>query len=344
MNMRRIKDRFIKKKRRFDFKEGQISVFAADYFRSNEEGRWNGRQIRNAFQTALALAEYEAQGGGAEDDADKKDPIVTLDAKHFKTVADAYLGFVDYLRDVYGGAGASRRARENHARDDGFGIPKSWNALNTRLKKPGLPPSVPFEHNYPSAHQPERSFQNHGPPHFAGTGNSSGSYETHYYPPASQWPESDPGYYGPPSNSAGRPPPTEQNYAWSNDRSNNSAAAGYNPPGNPVGRPVPTEHNHSWSNDRGNSVYPPRHQVGMNVAQNGNPAQGVNVPTQRGDPRLDPSSMKPPAGPSNWAQQDREDVPHDPRFPSGSSGWAGSERRELNPDHGYAIPQPGPPN
>ncbi|EHK48769.1 hypothetical protein TRIATDRAFT_185690, partial [Trichoderma atroviride IMI 206040] len=36
--------------------ERSIDKFILDYYGRNEEARWNGRQIRNACQTALALA------------------------------------------------------------------------------------------------------------------------------------------------------------------------------------------------------------------------------------------------------------------------------------------------
>ena len=56
--------------------------------------QWNGRQIRNAFQTALALAEFEVRGK-----ADKR-PRVTV--TQFKTIAKASIDFDKYLEATHG--------------------------------------------------------------------------------------------------------------------------------------------------------------------------------------------------------------------------------------------------
>ncbi|KAM7212416.1 aaa family atpase protein, partial [Rhypophila decipiens] len=63
---------------------------------------WNGRQIRNGFQTVLALAEFEIKKssmsrkkGGSE-----KSPVVNLDL--FKIVAEASLQFNRYLKETHG--------------------------------------------------------------------------------------------------------------------------------------------------------------------------------------------------------------------------------------------------
>ncbi|ROV87890.1 hypothetical protein VMCG_10295 [Cytospora schulzeri] len=64
------------------------------YWKLNYEAlRWNGRQIRNAFQTAMALAEYDARGSG-------KAPVIT--AKHFDTIANASADFAKYVTEVHG--------------------------------------------------------------------------------------------------------------------------------------------------------------------------------------------------------------------------------------------------
>ncbi|RYP41887.1 hypothetical protein DL767_000716 [Monosporascus sp. MG133] len=52
--------------------------------------RWNGREIRNALQTAVALAEAEA----AEDEVDR----VTVTDKHLRYVVEMSRGFKDFLR------------------------------------------------------------------------------------------------------------------------------------------------------------------------------------------------------------------------------------------------------
>ncbi|RSL82429.1 hypothetical protein CEP51_005150 [Fusarium floridanum] len=58
--------------------------------------RWNGRQIRNAFQTVLALAEFHEKGRG-----DESSPRVVT-RKYFKIVANASTQFNDYLLATHG--------------------------------------------------------------------------------------------------------------------------------------------------------------------------------------------------------------------------------------------------
>lgn len=62
--------------------------------------RWNGRQIRNACQTALALAEFDAQGGNHERIVDPN-AVVKLTVKHLEIVSAAYLEFMRYLEKLY---------------------------------------------------------------------------------------------------------------------------------------------------------------------------------------------------------------------------------------------------
>ncbi|POS73064.1 hypothetical protein DHEL01_v208543 [Diaporthe helianthi] len=64
------------------------------YWKNNHEVlKWNGRQIRNAFQTAMALADFEAR----EEDTS---PIITV--KHFQTIANASVDFANYMTRVHG--------------------------------------------------------------------------------------------------------------------------------------------------------------------------------------------------------------------------------------------------
>ncbi|KAK8054514.1 hypothetical protein PG994_009581 [Apiospora phragmitis] len=74
--------------------------------------RWNGRQIRNACQTALALAEYDAHGGTVFEDDESEtydnSTIVELQLRHFRLVQKAYLDFDRYLGDIRGTQGDRR--------------------------------------------------------------------------------------------------------------------------------------------------------------------------------------------------------------------------------------------
>ncbi|KAL6691496.1 hypothetical protein J3F84DRAFT_164259 [Trichoderma pleuroticola] len=113
-NLAMIEDRFAKKNRVINIENTKIRGFAATHFLQHKEARWNGRQIRNACQTALALAEYEAQGNSHEAIL-KPDALVNLNERHFEIVQNAYLEFADYMNKLYG-IGAAQRAKEGRLR------------------------------------------------------------------------------------------------------------------------------------------------------------------------------------------------------------------------------------
>ncbi|KAM3084607.1 hypothetical protein ACMFMF_001961 [Clarireedia jacksonii] len=100
LNFRLIRQRFKERGRLLQIKEPEMLKFVEDYWTDHKNERWNGRQIRNACQTALALAEVDAQG----EDYGKKpvDPerIVVLEVHQLKVVSAAYLDFMEYLNKV----------------------------------------------------------------------------------------------------------------------------------------------------------------------------------------------------------------------------------------------------
>jgi hypothetical protein len=79
---------------------------------------WNGRQIRNAFQTAVALAEFEAQQQEEKwSDQSVAAPIpprVTKD--HFERIAHAIAHFDQYITDVHGGQDEDHLAQKHEER------------------------------------------------------------------------------------------------------------------------------------------------------------------------------------------------------------------------------------
>lgn len=84
-NLNMIADRFRKAKRQFCVDIFEICAFATD---RSVKAEWNGRQIRNACQTALALAEYEAQAS-SYDQLSTTEAFVELKVKHFEEVQKA---------------------------------------------------------------------------------------------------------------------------------------------------------------------------------------------------------------------------------------------------------------
>ncbi|KAI0198183.1 hypothetical protein F4808DRAFT_436799 [Astrocystis sublimbata] len=93
----------------FRVKEKEVLKFAKRHFRQTERdglGPWNGRQIRNAFQAAIALAEYDSQ--------QNKDgnPRATLGKSQFQIVADSSREFDRYLISTLGAAESDIARRE----------------------------------------------------------------------------------------------------------------------------------------------------------------------------------------------------------------------------------------
>jgi len=58
---------------------------------------WNGRQIRNAFQTAIAMGEFRARP-----DPSSPPQAPVLDVKQFKVIATASVQFNQYLLETHG--------------------------------------------------------------------------------------------------------------------------------------------------------------------------------------------------------------------------------------------------
>ncbi|KAK1993593.1 hypothetical protein LX36DRAFT_752254 [Colletotrichum falcatum] len=126
LNLDLIEQRFQKQGRTIIIDPSSIEDFALHHFHEHRYNRWNGRQIRNACQTALALAEFDAQGGildvGGEID---RGAVVRLQLKYFRTVQKAYLDFGKYLGDIQGAQGDRRaidlklRARNDTAFETG---------------------------------------------------------------------------------------------------------------------------------------------------------------------------------------------------------------------------------
>ncbi|KAL6918442.1 hypothetical protein FSST1_009937 [Fusarium sambucinum] len=107
LNLDLIQDRFNKQGREIRYDASSIQDFARQHFLKHKFSRWNGRQIRNLCQTALAVAEYDTQGEDLEAKVDNSIPV-SLQLKYFKIVQEAYLGFAEYLGDIRGTKGDRR--------------------------------------------------------------------------------------------------------------------------------------------------------------------------------------------------------------------------------------------
>ncbi|KAF4556157.1 Hypothetical protein D9617_1g080320 [Elsinoe fawcettii] len=97
-HLRRIKDMNKTRDVQIKFSRSKILDFADEHFLSCEQDKmqWNGRQVRNAFQTAIALAEYERTSKIRKGDCSESASI-DLTVAHFDTVANATRSFDEYM-------------------------------------------------------------------------------------------------------------------------------------------------------------------------------------------------------------------------------------------------------
>ncbi|KAH7311134.1 hypothetical protein BKA65DRAFT_468525 [Rhexocercosporidium sp. MPI-PUGE-AT-0058] len=127
------------------------------YDKMSEQGTpWNGRQIRNAFQIAIALASQESRGTSRSDD-DYRDGSrnVKLSSRHFKMVDTMFGSFEGYLQECRGKDG--ERAAEFNIRLDNYDIEKlSTKHPSARVKPRRMKKKLPSdEDSDPSDSEPE---------------------------------------------------------------------------------------------------------------------------------------------------------------------------------------------
>ncbi|OJJ42804.1 hypothetical protein ASPZODRAFT_136934 [Penicilliopsis zonata CBS 506.65] len=84
----------------------RLTIDAKEYIRGERMRavKWNGREIRNAFQTAVALAEYDAE-------KDEEGRVMVTDS-HLRAVVELSKDFKDYLNDLHHGDEAKRAERK----------------------------------------------------------------------------------------------------------------------------------------------------------------------------------------------------------------------------------------
>jgi hypothetical protein len=84
-----------------EFDAKKIMDFARGHFGACKlnNSQWNGRQIKNAFQTAIALAEWDVMEFQRTHKVEGQLHVV-LQRQHFKKVADASAKFDEYLVGV----------------------------------------------------------------------------------------------------------------------------------------------------------------------------------------------------------------------------------------------------
>jgi len=121
---------------RLDIEEDEILEYAMEHFedlKKANRGRgavWNGRQIKNAFMSAIAIAHYRVDEGKR----------VRLGVTHFKKVAKASKEFDDYLTRTQAGRDAATFAMHNQLRADDFPINPVDSDAGSGPQHFGVPP------------------------------------------------------------------------------------------------------------------------------------------------------------------------------------------------------------
>ena len=95
----------------------QVSKYAKQYVLYDEEIKaleWNGREIRNAFQTAISLARYRA----SKDEGTGDDDPVDVEVDHFKSVMRMSRSFRGYMDSISKLPEAERAKRAWDRNDD----------------------------------------------------------------------------------------------------------------------------------------------------------------------------------------------------------------------------------
>lgn len=103
------------------------------------------RQIRNAFQTAIAIATYEAKEASRREHGDKSDKAVIpkLRVEHFKKVAQSARQFDRYLNSVNSGKTEAQLAKQYILRHDEFKSSETdddaedYSSMATRKRRKG---------------------------------------------------------------------------------------------------------------------------------------------------------------------------------------------------------------
>lgn len=107
VNLNLIRTRYDHQGRKIYYDASAIKNFAKAHFKDHRHCRWNGRQIRNLCQTALSLAEWNAEKR-MEKEGLSEMPEVKLELDQFTRVQRAYLDFALYMGETRGTKGDSR--------------------------------------------------------------------------------------------------------------------------------------------------------------------------------------------------------------------------------------------
>ncbi|RAK92304.1 P-loop containing nucleoside triphosphate hydrolase protein [Aspergillus costaricaensis CBS 115574] len=95
----------------------RVTPACAQFLMGNEMSAmdWNGREIRNALQTAIALAEYDMRRSEYYHEGDE----ITVESDHFKKVMEMNRSFRSYMNSIKNNT-EEKRAQMFYGRNDAF--------------------------------------------------------------------------------------------------------------------------------------------------------------------------------------------------------------------------------
>jgi hypothetical protein len=158
---------------KLEFDENDLLDFAETHFREHEADKttWNGRQIRNAFQTAIALGRTDRikmlkKKGLTEEEAEKKGKKkgrekylkIHLTRENFMKIAKTANEFEEYMVNVRGsdiGVAKNEMVRNDEFVPDGVTVGKVY---------PPLPQSVTYPAQAAASRKPAGSSKLEEPP------------------------------------------------------------------------------------------------------------------------------------------------------------------------------------
>jgi hypothetical protein len=185
--------------------EADIISFASDHWRNHTDGigRWNGRQIRNAFLIAASLAHYEGDMGERPEGLQKQ-----LTSKHFKKVEETTRRYDEYRVACLGDTD-SYLAHDRYERDDEYNPIARGGAANAYMAQgqPQAPGYLPRAGSFPWQ-RPVQAPTNMNPNSVQRQGAGGWSNNMEARPPAS-------GYQPPVQQSHGQPhgQPSQQQFS-----------------------------------------------------------------------------------------------------------------------------------
>ena len=127
MNLERLSKKKHRKNELMNFDEEEILKHARSHYihTAPRKANWNGRQIRNAFQTASALAKFEAHErnrkakASSEETGKNFEPIdPQLEVRHFQEIALASYEFDKYISETRGGTDTQIAFQESQRMDE----------------------------------------------------------------------------------------------------------------------------------------------------------------------------------------------------------------------------------